>query len=133
MKKILILFVAVIAALYACKDEAAEPTPATPSTPGGMTKSSAKAITKYYTYALDAQTGAKKWQYEEKYNKPLSSATIANETVYVSYSDSEAGVIGINAANGARIWNFKAEATYQPCVVDKSGKVYRGGISGIVK
>lgn len=87
---------------------------------------------KYYTYALDAQTGAKKWQYEEKYNKPLSSATVANETVYLSYSDSEVGVIGINAATGAKVWNFKAEATYQPCVVDKSGKVYRGGISGVV-
>jgi eukaryotic-like serine/threonine-protein kinase len=83
-------------------------------------------------YAVNDSSGIKEWEFKSN-NRGLSSAsspTLANGAVYYCGID---GLYALNAKTGKLIWsNTESGGIYSsPCVIDKSGKVYHSGISGI--
>jgi outer membrane protein assembly factor BamB len=83
-------------------------------------------------YAVNDSSGIKEWEFKSN-NRGLSSAsspTLANGAVYYCGID---GLYALNAKTGKLIWsNTEGGGIYSsPCVIDKSGKVYHSGISGI--
>ena len=83
-------------------------------------------------FAVNDTTGKKDWEFKSNNMGVISasSPTVANGVVYYSGVD---GLYALNAKTGKKIWsNTDNGGMYSsPCVIDKSGKVYHSGISGI--
>lgn len=86
-------------------------------------------------YALDATTGAKKWEFlTTVFNYLNSSPTVANGLVYIGGEDKK--LYAIDAITGLKKWEFLSNERFlysSPSVVDKDGKVFYPGISGMVQ
>ncbi len=121
MKKLLIFFVAVVAALYACKDDPAKPA----SAAGRTTQSSAKAITKFSFAALNpAVDGA--IDEAVKSIKAIVPATtdLTRLMPVITVSDKAA----LSPATGV-IQDFSKEVTYTVTAGDGSIAVYKVSVS----
>lgn len=85
-------------------------------------------------YALDATSGEKKWIIEPEQNTLIySGAVVANASVYIGIGKK---VYAFDAADGTKKWEFLTSRTIDqssPCVIDKNGKVYHAGISGMIQ
>ena len=85
-------------------------------------------------YALDATTGIKKWTVElEKFAYVESSPLVNNNTVFVTSGKS---IYALDATTGVEKWKFQTSRSFgksSPCLLDKNGKVFHSGISGIVQ
>jgi len=85
-------------------------------------------------YAIDAVTGVKKWDAEPEQNTLIySGAVVANTVLYIGIGKK---LYSFDAATGAKKWEFLTSRTISessPCVLDKDGKSYQAGISGMVQ
>ena len=88
----------------------------------------------YKLYAIDATTGVKKWDVTpQEFEWVESSPVIYNGVVYVGVGKS---VYAYDASTGAKKWAFLSARGFgssSACIVDKDGKVFYPGISGIVQ
>jgi outer membrane protein assembly factor BamB len=66
-------------------------------------------------YALDAQTGDERWSIDAG-GPVIGAASLVGETVYFANLQ-KSGTIGVNAANGAKVWDFH-DGAYNPVISD---------------
>ncbi|MBD2755683.1 outer membrane protein assembly factor BamB family protein [Spirosoma validum] len=83
--------------------------------------------------AVDAATGQKKWNNSVGTKYDVSSV-LANGVLFGG-SISTKTLYAVDAATGAKKWEFLvgSNLSSSACVVDKNGKVYYGGSSGMVQ
>lgn len=81
-------------------------------------------------YALDAATGAKKWEFAAE-GSVDSSPMVVNGVVYVESEGKK--VYALDAITGASEWVFQTGGliSTSPCMVTASGNVYHSGVSGV--
>jgi eukaryotic-like serine/threonine-protein kinase len=88
----------------------------------------------YKLYAVEATTGIKKWEVTpEKFESIESSPVIYNGLVYVGVGKS---VYAYDVTTGAQKWSFLTGRGFgrsTACIVDKDGKVFHSGLSGMVQ
>lgn len=78
-------------------------------------------------YALDAETGEKRWQFGADANVQ-SSPAVADGTVFVG---SQAGTVyALDAVNGARNWTFSTDGPVETTLKAHDGAVYVGSGDG---
>jgi eukaryotic-like serine/threonine-protein kinase len=91
-----------------------------------------------YLYALDKKTGSLKWRFQigtaNKFSTEYTDASpvAANGLVFCYSRDSK--FYALNSKTGAKVWeisNVGYQELASPCVIDKIGKVYHSGISGM--
>ncbi|TAE32222.1 MAG: hypothetical protein EAZ91_04955 [Cytophagales bacterium] len=91
-----------------------------------------------FLYALDKTTGAEKWKFKigqpSNYNEDRvnSSPVVVDGVVYIQGVD--AVLYALNATTGSKIWQFNEAGVLRyssPCVIDKAGKIYHSGLSGL--
>jgi eukaryotic-like serine/threonine-protein kinase len=81
-------------------------------------------------YAIDAKLGTLKWTFSTGDNIS-SSPTVANGTIYIGCDNGY--LYALDSKTGAKIWQFKTGRNVQSSatVIDKQGKIYYSGISGL--
>jgi outer membrane protein assembly factor BamB len=72
-------------------------------------------------YAFNATNGTTIWDYRQNWSDGGSTPAVVNGVVFLGLSDY---VAALNASDGASLWNFTAEVSSSPTVVD--GIVYVG-------
>jgi PGF-CTERM protein len=81
------------------------------------------------TYALNATTGAKLWNYTTG-SSVYSSPAVANGVVYVGSEDNN--TYALNATTGAKLWNYTTGSGVFSSPAVANGTVYVGSVDGNV-
>ncbi len=91
-----------------------------------------------YVYAIDKKTGLQKWKTAIAKNASYtfafldSSPIVVDDILYIVGLDGT--LYALNAKNGTELWkygNSRYLPNSSPCVIDKNGKVYHSGMSGM--
>jgi eukaryotic-like serine/threonine-protein kinase len=91
-----------------------------------------------YVYAIDKKTGLQKWKTAISKNASYtyafldSSPIVVEDVLYIIGLDGT--LYALNAKNGTELWKYENSRNLNfssPCVIDKNGKVYHSGMSGM--
>jgi eukaryotic-like serine/threonine-protein kinase len=87
----------------------------------------------YKLYAIDATSGTKKWEAQTDIALVDSSPVVVGGLVYIAIDKK---VLAFDATTGTKKWEYATARGFgssSPCIVDKDGKIFHAGVSGMVQ